>query len=287
MERKISALHNKVVSLLMSLLMVLSTVIGYLPVSAVSVSAAGTALSLKEVKDGTLLSSIVGEAVTKDDIIITPRTPSGYKANDDFDLNKDGSHRTIASSKRLILQNKSGFSTWDNTNKKWATNKKFHPEVTYFKAGQDKTHKKYYNLTIRVVDYTLSGDVWYPFTTSEAYYSKYSDNKVKPMKPYIVVSSKKCGVSVKGIKNLKVQFTWSEYTGENESSPLKIPSDGKHHLYTYITNRDLDASQAIQIEDQTGVRGVYKLKGTKHITEQDGKYVASKEATEETEKKSC
>ena len=48
MERKISALHNKVVSLLMSLLMVLSTVIGYLPVSGVSVSAAGTASPLKK-----------------------------------------------------------------------------------------------------------------------------------------------------------------------------------------------------------------------------------------------
>ena len=183
MERKISALHNKVVSLLMSLLMVLSTVIGYLPVSGVSVSAAGTASPLKEVKDGTPLSSIVGVKIGKNDVIITPRTPSGYKANDNFDLNKDGSHRTIASSKRLILQNKSGFSTWDDASKKWKVNTNLHPEVTYFKAGYDKNHKTYYNLTMRVISYKPSSYVWYPFTTSEAYYSKYSANKVKPMKP--------------------------------------------------------------------------------------------------------
>ena len=91
MERKKkSALCNKVISLFTSLLMVLSTIIGYIPTSAVSVSAADS-YPLQEISSGTKLSSL-REYNPKSDILINP-TPdkiSGYSTNDDFDKNKDG-----------------------------------------------------------------------------------------------------------------------------------------------------------------------------------------------------
>lgn len=58
MERKKkSALCNKVISLFTSLLMVLSTIIGYIPTSAVSVSAADS-YPLQEISSGTKLSTL-------------------------------------------------------------------------------------------------------------------------------------------------------------------------------------------------------------------------------------
>lgn len=79
MERKKkSALCNKVISLFTSLLMVLSTIIGYIPTSAVSVSAADS-YPLQEISSGTKLSSL-RKYNPKSDILINP-TPdkiSGY-----------------------------------------------------------------------------------------------------------------------------------------------------------------------------------------------------------------
>ena len=90
MERKKkSALCNKVISLFTSLLMVLSTIIGYIPTSAVSVSAADS-YPLQEISSGTKLKTLRPDYNSKNDIFISP-TPdkiSGYSTNDDFDKKK-------------------------------------------------------------------------------------------------------------------------------------------------------------------------------------------------------
>ena len=76
MERKKkSALCNKVISLFTSLLMVLSTIIGYIPTSAVSVSAADS-YPLQEISSGTKLSTL-RKYNPKNDILINP-TPEKY-----------------------------------------------------------------------------------------------------------------------------------------------------------------------------------------------------------------
>ena len=92
MERKKkSALCNKVISLFTSLLMVLSTIIGYIPTSAVSVSAADS-YPLQEISSGTKLSTLRTYNPERDILINpTPEKISGYSTNDDFDKNKDGS----------------------------------------------------------------------------------------------------------------------------------------------------------------------------------------------------
>ena len=161
MERKKkSALCNKVISLFTSLLMVLSTIIGYIPTSAVSVSAADS-YPLQEISSGTKLSSL-RKYNPKSDILINP-TPdkiSGYSTNDDFDKNKDGSLWKDKSGRYLRIRTKSGFATFDG--KQWTVRKdQFHPTITYYKAGYDKKNKQYYNLTMRVEKYESDGYIWY------------------------------------------------------------------------------------------------------------------------------
>lgn len=79
MERKKkSALCNKVISLFTSLLMVLSTIIGYIPTSAVSVSAADS-YPLQEISSGTKLSALRTYNPERDILINpTPEKISGY-----------------------------------------------------------------------------------------------------------------------------------------------------------------------------------------------------------------
>ena len=116
MERKKkSALCNKVISLFTSLLMVLSTIIGYIPTSAVSVSAAD-GYPLQEVSSGTKLNTLKPDYDPENDIFISP-TPDKIKKysadNDDFDKNKDGSLWTDKSKRYLCIRTKSGFANFD------------------------------------------------------------------------------------------------------------------------------------------------------------------------------
>ncbi|MBN2930216.1 MAG: hypothetical protein JTJ12_23005, partial [Eubacterium sp.] len=137
MERKKkSALCNKVISLFTSLLMVLSTIIGYIPTSAVSVSAADS-YPLQEISSGTKLSTLRTYNPERDILINpTPEKISGYSTNDDFDKNKDGSLWKDKSGRYLRIRTKSGFATFDG--KQWTVRKdQFHPTITYYKAGYD------------------------------------------------------------------------------------------------------------------------------------------------------
>lgn len=285
MERKKkSALCNKVISLFTSLLMVLSTIIGYIPTSAVSVSAADS-YPLKEISSGTKLSSL-RKYNPKSDILINP-TPdkiSGYSTNDDFDKNKDGSLWKDKSGRYLRIRTKSGFATFDG--KQWTVRKdQFHPTITYYKAGYDKKNKQYYNLTMRVEKYESDGYIWY-MADSSTRDKQYSKITTKPECPYIYIDTKKSSVGISGLKNVQCSFTWSKYTEDNGSED--IPADQAAKLNSYITIRDLDDGQAMKIAgNQKGNLDVYKLKGSKFITEQDGWYVSkSGETTSPSDKKS-
>lgn len=285
MERKKkSALCNKVISLFTSLLMVLSTIIGYIPTSAVSVSAADS-YPLQEISSGTKLSSL-RKYNPKSDILINP-TPdkiSGYSTNDDFDKNKDGSLWKDKSGRYLRIRTKSGFATFDG--KQWTVRKdQFHPTITYYKAGYDKKNKQYYNLTMRVEKYESDGYIWY-MADSSTRDKQYSKITTKPECPYIYIDTKKSSVGISGLKNVQCSFTWSKYTEDNGSED--IPADQAAKLNSYITIRDLDDGQAMKIAgNQKGNLDVYKLKGSKFITEQDGWYVSkSGETTSPSDKKS-
>ena len=285
MERKKkSALCNKVISLFTSLLMVLSTIIGYIPTSAVSVSAADS-YPLKEISSGTKLSSL-RKYNPKSDILInpTPNKISGYSTNDDFDKNKDGSLWKDKSGRYLRIRTKSGFATFDG--KQWTVRKdQFHPTITYYKAGYDKKNKQYYNLTMRVEKYESDGYIWY-MADSSTRDKQYSKITTKPECPYIYIDTKKSSVGISGLKNVQCSFTWSKYTEDNGSED--IPADQAAKLNSYITIRDLDDGQAMKIAgNQKGNLDVYKLKGSKFITEQDGWYVSkSGETTSPSDKKS-
>ena len=285
MERKKkSALCNKVISLFTSLLMVLSTIIGYIPTSAVSVSAADS-YPLQEISSGTKLSTLRTYNPERDILINpTPEKISGYSTNDDFDKNKDGSLWKDKSGRFLRIRTKSGFAEFNG--KEWDVEEsKFHPTITYYKAGYDKKNKQYYNLTMRVEKYESDGYIWY-MADSSTRDKQYSKITIKPECPYIYIDTKKSSVGISGLKNVQCSFTWSRYIGENDSE--EIPADQVAKLNSYITIRDIDGGQAIKIAgNQKGDLDVYKLKGSKFITEQDGWYVSkSDETTSPSEKKS-
>ena len=286
MERKKkSALCNKVISLFTSLLMVLSTIIGYIPTSAVSVSAADS-YPLQEISSGTKLSTLRTYNPERD-ILINP-TPDKIKKysadNDDFDKNKDGSLWTDKSKRYLRIRTKSGFANFDG--KQWnVPESKFHPTITYYKAGYDKKHNQYYNLTMRVEKYESDGYIWY-MADSSTRDKQYSKITTKPECPYIYIDTKKSSVGISGLKNVQCSFTWSKYIEGDESEA--IPDNQVKNLTSYITIRDLDDGQAMKIAgNQKGSVDVYKLKGSKFINEQDGWYVSkSGETTSPSDKKS-
>lgn len=285
MERKKkSALCNKVISLFTSLLMVLSTIIGYIPTSAVSVSAADS-YPLQEISSGTKLSTLRTYNPERDILINpTPEKISGYSTNDDFDKNKDGSLWKDKSGRYLRIRTKSGFAEFNG--KQWDVEEsKFHPTITYYKAGYDKKNKQYYNLTMRVEKYESDGYIWY-MADSSTRDKQYSKITTKPECPYIYIDTKKSSVGISGLKNVQCSFTWSRYVGDNDSE--EIPADQVAKLNSYITIRDLDDGQAMKIAgNQKGKLDVYKLKGSKFITEQDGWYVSkSGETTSPSDKKS-
>ena len=285
MERKKkSALCNKVISLFTSLLMVLSTIIGYIPTSAVSVSAADS-YPLQEISPGTKLSTLRTYNPERDILINpTPEKISGYSTNDDFDKNKDGSLWKDKSGRYLRIRTKSGFAEFND--KQWEVEEsKFHPTITYYKAGYDKKNKQYYNLTMRVKKYESDGYIWY-MADSSTRDKQYSKITTKPECPYIYIDTKKSSVGISGLKNVQCSFTWSRYVGDNDSE--EIPADQVARLNSYITIRDLDDGQAMKIAgNQKGKLDVYKLKGSKFITEQDGWYVSkSGETTSPSDKKS-
>lgn len=287
MERKKkSALCNKVISLFTSLLMVLSTIIGYIPTSAVSVSAAD-GYPLQEVSSGTKLITLKPDYDPENDIFISP-TPDKIKKysadNDDFDKNKDGSLWTDKSKRYLRIRTKSGFANFDG--KQWnVPESKFHPTITYYKAGYDKKHNQYYNLTMRVEKYESDGYIWY-MADSSTRDKQYSKITTKPECPYIYIDTKKSSVGISGLKNVQCSFTWSKYIEGDESEA--IPDNQVKNLTSYITIRDLDDGQAMKIAgNQKGSVDVYKLKGSKFINEQDGWYVSkSGETTSPSDKKS-
>ena len=237
MERKKkSALCNKVISLFTSLLMVLSTIIGYIPTSAVSVSAADS-YPLQEISSGTKLSTLRTYNPERDILINpTPEKISGYSTNDDFDKNKDGSLWKDKSGRYLRIRTKSGFAEFNG--KQWDVEEsKFHPTITYYKAGYDKKNKQYYNLTMRVEKYESDGYIWY-MADSSTRDKQYSKITTKPECPYIYIDTKKSSVGISGLKNVQCSFTWSRYVGDNDSE--EIPADQVAKLNSYITIRDLD-----------------------------------------------
>ena len=273
MERKKnSTVYNKVISLLTSILMVLSTVIGYLPASAMSVSAADS-YPLQEIKSGTKVADLISGYDSKTDIIIKPTTPKGYSVNGDFDKTSSGS--LWLKNNKLRLQTTDGFAKYDSKGKQWTVPENaFHPTITYYKAGSAKINGKthWYNLTMKVEKYKSDGYRWYK-ADKNTRDKKYSQITVKPECPYILINTVKPAVNVFGLRNVKCSFTWTEWAEGNKSNDISAADAEK--LNSYITVRDIDGGQAVSIAgDQKGTLGVYKLKGTTHITEQDGKYVS-------------
>ena len=246
MDKK-KKLHTKVMSLFLSLLMVLSTILGYIPASVVPVQAAGS-VGLSAIKKGTNITKLVDGFNSAEDVLIKMRKPVAYTAKN---VDNDTSP----------YQN-TGIQIWQKI-KNIKPGKM--PSITYYKAGYDKKNKKYYNLTATLKSYKVE-------TVSHL------DAKTgKKIDPFLGFETNQVGFNTLGNVSLNYDFTWSEYAespdGGHASKPISDPSK----FYSYVTIKDLDYDQALKIPSQGDNVKAYKLSGTDHIYENDG-FIRSKKA---------
>ena len=136
MDKK-KKLHTKVMSLFLSLLMVLSTILGYIPASAVPVQAAGS-VGITPIKKGTNITKLVNGFNSAEDILIKTRKPIAYTAKN---IDNDTSPYT-----------NTGTQIWQKI-KNIKPGKM--PSITYYKAGYDKKNIKYYKLTASLKSYKV------------------------------------------------------------------------------------------------------------------------------------
>lgn len=254
MDKK-KKLHTKVMSLFLSLLMVLSTILGYIPASTVPVQAAGS-VGLSAIKKGTNITKLVDGFNSAEDVLIKMRKPVAYTAKN---VDNDTSP----------YQN-TGTQIWQKI-KNIKPGKM--PSITYYKAGHDKKNKKYYNLTATLKSYKVEN-------------VSHLDAKTgKKIDPFIGFETRGIGFNTLGNVYLDYDFTWSEYAeasnGGHGSKPISDPSK----FYSYVTIKDLDYDQALKIPSQGNNVSAYKLSGTNHVYEDDG-FIRSKKAytTNEEEK---
>lgn len=259
---KIRKLHRKVISVFLSLLMVLSTVVGYIPASVIPVQAAGSS-GLEPVPDGQSFTELLKEKVpdykpSKEDVVIKLRKPSSSKA---FNMDNDISPYKD-STKAYYFQKIEGI------------NKSKMPSVTYYKAGVNtKNSKEFYNLTV-----TMKG-----YKTHNC--RLYDENTGKTIKPYISFRRGNVGVGTFGLHHVDFSFKWTKYD-EDGGVGSKINTD---KMFTYVTLDDLDGDQSFRIPDSPNLVGRFKLRGTNHVfvDSNDPERIRSKPvATDPSEKKS-
>lgn len=241
-------LKNKLVSCFMSILMVLSTILGYVPGGMVNVQAAST--DLKEIKAGTKITDplIDPDYDLKNDHIITYRNPSKCTMTN---VDDDFSPYHPTSGNKYHMQKVKNIK-----------NGKL-PSVIWYKTGYDKKDKQYYNIKATVTGY------------KEADYTFYDRFTNKKIEPYIAFTDNRVGIAIRDLKYIDVSFEWQKYDEKdaNESKPLT--EEEKQNLRSYVTLADLDFSQAFGLQNNTGLEKIFKMKGTNHLS-QNGNRIESK-----------
>ena len=246
---KIKKLHTKVMSLFLSLLMVLSTILGYIPASTVTVQAATA--TWEPVGVGTPFKKIVQAKdpdyeVTEQTTIVKVRTPEKaiHTNMDDYIVpySDPKDNYTFQRFNRL--------------------DKGKMPSSLYIKAGEaeyikadGKKGKKYYNLTMTLKSYKSNNVTYKDAVTGNTIPSTLGH------------ANRRAANNIFGMEYCSYTFKWTEYDSDNPDSVGKeIPKSQLENFFTYVTLTDLDAAQAFQINMQNpDLLGVYYVKGTNHV----------------------
>ena len=165
--------YGKVVAFFMVLLMIVNTVIGYLPFSAQIVQAA-SAMTLKTIQNGTDVTTID----PRQDSIIT------------FKWNKNNGFKTVNVDNDMspimdVSKDAAGKSVKvDNLGDK-------KPKIIYYKAAYDKINKVYYNVEMTVTNWKKQPFSWIDVPTGKA------------IPPFIRFHTTKIGISIRGLMSRK------------------------------------------------------------------------------------
>lgn len=253
--------YGKAVAFFMILLMIVNTLLGYLPFSVQTVQAA-SAMTLKTIKNGTDITTIDPAFDPRQDSIITFKwnKKNGFKTvNIDNDMSPIMDVSKDATGKSVKVDN--------------LGDKK--PKIIYYKAAYDKINKTYYNVEMTVTNWKKQPFSWIDVPTGRA------------IPPFIRFHTTKIGISIRGLDYIDTTFKWTKYgeDSQGKKQSLKLTDEETARLRSYITLSDLDAAQAFRINEQPGIVGIYKLKGYDHIYQEGGNVVSKDVLTTDADKK--
>lgn len=136
------------------------------------------------------------------------------------------------------------------------------PSVVYYHVAQDKSTGNYYNLKVDIVGWERSAYTW-------------KDPNGNRVAPFIGIATQKIGFYMLGLDHMDCRFTFLIDDG-NGGDGRAMTSGEKKEFFSYATLCDLDVTQAFFIDQQPGLKGVYKIKGNDNIY-QDGDLIVSKD----------
>lgn len=252
MGKKKTTLKNKVLSMLLSVTMLLTNIAGYVPAMA----AANGNADLGTIAKGTDITTI--------DPDFDPATDT---APITFQYNKSAGYSTNFANKLTNVKDYMGANatcvvhTYGD-----ATTDGGQPYVLYYHVAKNNVTGEWYDMKV-----TFSNAV------TSKYKLYYKGDPSKVVKPFVGFSKKRINTYLAGIDSVDCTYQWYISTGDKTNR--KLSSEEKSEFRSYVTLADLDVRQAFSIKEQSGLVGVYKLKGipnANHITQRDdGKIIAS------------
>lgn len=233
MERKKnSALYNKVVSLLTSILMVLSTFVSYLPTSALSVQAADhNREDLMTIEHLTNINTI-----DPDFDISTDAKPVTFGDFDSYTTNfeNDLSETPFLGDDAIVVVQKVDDPTTDGAA----------PWITYHHVAKNSVTGDAYDLKVTLTGYDKHS------------YKSISKETGMEIPPFFAAGKQKVGFWTETLRDVTCSFEWLVSTGEQSNRAMS--ADEKANFRSYFTLNDLDANQGFDIQKQDGLVGLYK-----------------------------
>ena len=237
---------QRLISLLLTMMMLLTSLLNGMPDT---VQAAAARLS--EISRGTDITSLPGSSFNPaEDQLIT------------FKFNKSAGYKMLNISGKMLPWIKNGntvagaqFQSMEELNGKT-------PGVIYYHVAKDETTGYYYNLRVDITGWKKSAYTW-------------KDPNGNRVPPFIGIATRKIGFYMLGLDYIDCKFTYLIDDGSSEDG-RPMTSEEKKNFFSYVTLCDLDATQAFTINQQPGLKGVYKVKGTDNIY-QSGDLIVSKD----------
>lgn len=238
----VGKMFSKIISFSLAIIIALGAIVSCLPVMQKEVKAA-TNMKLQSIKKGTNITTIDPDYNPETDQLIS------------FKFNKKAGCKITNMDNDLppwIDKNNSKMPglVFQNVNKI-----KKNPTAMYYKVAQDKATGKYYDLKVTVTGWKKSNYTW-------------KDPNGVTIPPFFAISKTKIGFYMLGLDSIDCTF---QYLIDGE--PMSAAEIADFH--SYATLCDLDSLQAFKINEQPGLKGIYKMAGTDNITQRSDGLVVS------------